>query len=54
MGSVAATLPKGGIPLKDQRAVGRSAEEFGDFADQHTSKKTGDPLDAFRPFQMVR
>jgi hypothetical protein len=28
MGSVAATLPKGGFPLKDQHAVGRSAEEL--------------------------
>jgi len=53
MGSVAAALPKGGIPLKDQRAVGRSAEEFGDFADQHTSKKAGDPFDALPTFSNV-
>lgn len=50
MGSVAAALPKSGIPLKDQRAVGRSAEGFGDFADQHTSKKVGDPFDALPTF----
>lgn len=53
MGSVAAALPKGGIPLKDQRAAGRSAEEFGDFADQHTSKKVGDPFESLPTFSNV-
>jgi len=54
MGSVAATLPKGGFPLKDQHVVGRSVEELGSLLINIQVRRRVTLWMLCRPFQIVQ
>ena len=54
MGSVAATLPKGGFPLKAQHAVGRSTEELRTLLINIQVRRQVTLWILFGPFQIVQ